>query len=288
MKPVISGMLFPFPAARRVPGGFTLVEVLIGLAVMSIVIVGVLITFRITRQSTITQRQVANMEQQLRGSLYIMNREIRAAGFDPKDAGASTGTPVGITDIRRYDTTGALDPAGHQALTMRFDLDSDGTLETSTYLLYDIGNDGVTDLARTTDGGATYALVSEGVQDIGFAYAMDNDLDGKVDVSANNHILWAVDSDNDNQLDRVLDADDDGDIDDADLTAAAVFLPAPVPVDRIRMVRIWLLCRSPRKAQSALIDNQSYLIGDHIVPAANDTFRRRTLEMTIKCRNLGL
>ncbi|MFH0727566.1 MAG: prepilin-type N-terminal cleavage/methylation domain-containing protein [Pseudomonadota bacterium] len=290
--------LFPLPADRRANSGFGLIELMIGMVVMSIVATGVFATFQTSRRSAMTQRQVADMQQQLRGSFYVMEKEIRGAGFDPTGAGPAAGTPAGITDIRKYgiaatpNPPGAPNLAGRPVLTMTFDRDqfgvSDGVLEQSTYLLYDIDNDGIVDLARTTDGGITYDLVAEGIQDIGFAYAIDDDLDGFLDMSPNGNMIWAVDSDNDNLLDLILDTNDDGVIDEGDITGGGVALAAPVALDRIRMVRIWLLCRSSRPTQQATIDSRSYLVGDRIVPAANDNFRRLTLEISTKCRNLGL
>jgi type IV pilus assembly protein PilW len=284
---------------RQARSGFTLVELLVGIVIAGILTIGIYATYSTNRQTVMTQRQVADMQQQLRGSLYTMERDIRAAGFDPNGV-ATTLVPAGITDIRKYavvaepsDPFGALDINGSPMLTVRCDSNSDGILEQSTYLLYDIGNDGIVDLARTTDGGLTYDLVAEGIQAIGFAYAIDADLDGNIDTinpaDPNSHIIWAVDTNNDNLLDANLDVDDNGDIDSVDLTAGpAALAAAPVPLDRIRMVRIWLLSRSTRQAKKAILDNNQYVVGDKIIPPANDTFRRRTLMISIKCRNLGL
>jgi hypothetical protein len=62
-----------------------------------------------------------------------------------------------------------------------------------------------------------------------------------------------------------------------------VSLPADVTVDRIRMVRVWLLSRSIRSAKKAIVDQNTYVVGDQVIPTG-DTFRRRMMEMCIKIR----
>ena len=281
--------------------GFTLVELMVGMVVTAIVTIAIFATYNTNRQTVMTQRQVADMQQQLRGAMYIMQRDIRMAGFDPTGAGTAA-APAGIADIRRYQINA--DPpvaptanlGGSPALTLAFDSDSDGVLEQSTYLLYDIDNDGVVDLANTADAGGTYNLVAQGIQAVGFAYAYDEDGDGELD-NIGGDIIWAVDTDNDNQLDTNLDTNGDGVIDQGDDTDGnnvidGVALATPVPLDRIRVVRIWLLCRSTRPAQKVVSEanaaNQFYVVGAQLIPHANDGFRRRLLEMSANCRNLGL
>jgi type IV pilus assembly protein PilW len=199
---------------------------------------------------------------------------------------------LGLQDIRRYGEEAepnpvGLDPNGWPALTLNFDLDADGLVDQVTYLLYDIDNNGIFDLARSN--GACFELLAESIEAIGFAYAFDADSDDAVDLY-NNDIIWAVDSDNDNDLDLVLDRNLDGVIDGKDVGGLALggapFNLADVPVDRIRMVRVWLLCRSFRTARKAIVDQNTYKVGDQIVGPFNDTFRRRMLEMSIRIRNL--
>ena len=290
---------WPLRAGRQAQSGFSLVELLVGIVITSIIMIGIYATYSTNRKTVMTQRQVADLQQQLRGSLYTMERDIRAAGFDPTGA-ATAAVPAGVADIQKYAIAaepalrGALDNNGSPALTVRFDSDSNGVLETYTYFLYDFGNDGIVDLARTTNiaDATTYQLVAEGIQAIGFAYAIDDDEDGNLDTinpaNPNSNLIWAVDTDNDNLLDSNLDVDDDGIIDSADLMAGPAALAAPVALNRIRMVRFWLLSRSTRPAQATILDTNQYVIGDQIIAAANDNIRRRTVMMSVKCRNLGL
>ena len=239
-------------------------------------------------------------------------RMTRAAGFDPQSAG-TVALPAGIIDVRRYSIVSdpnpamdpVIDPAGSPVLTVTSDLNSDGVLEQSTYLIYDIDNDGINDLASST-GPGVYELVAEGIAAMGFAFAIDDDLDGELDTidpaNPNSNIIWAVDANNDNLLDTNLDTNDDGVIDTLDdgnsnhliesTDNAFGALATPVALDRIRMVRIWLLSRSIRRAQVNINEvnaaNQFYLVGDQLIAHVNDGFRRRALEVSVTCRNTGL
>jgi hypothetical protein len=178
-------------------------------------------------------------------------------------------------------------------------LTSVGALAQASYFLYDVDNDGSVDLVRDTGAGPPYQLVAEGIEAIGFAYAYDADSDGVLDNSnpldpTSGFILWAVDSDNDNFLDQTLDANNDGIIDLVDdinnntILDDGPKLLTPVPVDRIRAVRVWLQCRSTRTAHKVVSDNTlaPIVIGDRIITPPNDNVRRRTVEMSIICRNL--
>src|SRR6056297_2166131 len=63
--------------------GFTLIEVLITLAISGIIMTGVYTAFKSQQDSYLAQEQVAEMQQNIRTGLDIMTREIRMAGFDP-------------------------------------------------------------------------------------------------------------------------------------------------------------------------------------------------------------
>ena len=78
--------------------GFTLVELMVGIVVSAIVAVGVFSSYKTTSQTVMAQRQVADMQQQMRGSQFVMAGDIRAAGYDPVGAGTPA-APLGVQDI---------------------------------------------------------------------------------------------------------------------------------------------------------------------------------------------
>ncbi|MBT8340568.1 MAG: prepilin-type N-terminal cleavage/methylation domain-containing protein [Desulfatitalea sp.] len=301
---------------RANTGGFTLIELLIAMLVSGIVCIAVVFNYASQQRAATSVRQVAQMQQQLRGAFRIMEMDIRAAGYDPGSARL-----FGITNVQRWDITDentayAVDANGSPAMRIAYDWDpanaavtGDGLLNepSPAYRLFDDNNDGILDLVRDDDFlwaagvGMNRQLVAEGIDAIGLAYAYDNNNDGDLDrlpPGVGGNIIWAVDSNNDNRLDTNLDANGDGIIDltddtDADFRitpADGGVLPAPVPLNRIRMVRIWLLARATNADNRFINNGQSFLVGDQVVPAVaggfTDNVRRRLMVRTIECRNM--
>lgn len=279
--------------------GFTLLELLIAIIVASIMGIAVVSNSISQQQAATNVQQVAQMQQQLRGAIYLMERDIRMAGYDPVETGN-----FGVTDVRRWSvevdqTIGAPDLSADSSplLTVIEDSNENGIADdaTITYCLYDDNNDAVVDLARETGG--VRQLLAEGIDALGLAYAIDNDGDGSLDRTPNGNIIWAVDSDNDNLLDTNIDTDDNGviDINDAagDLAItstdnAAGAIATPAPLKSVRIVRVWLLARAQNR-DPKYNDTNQYVIGDRIiVPPAGDQFRRRLLVRSVELRNAGL
>jgi hypothetical protein len=100
-------------------------------------------------------------------------------------------------------------------------------------------------------------------------------------------VVWAYDSDGDNRLDRHLDTNTDGLIDENDAAGGATLASAGVAdVDRssVRAVQVWLLTRSqvPMKGRSAAA--QSFVVGpNHIT--VTDGFKRAVFNSMITARN---
>lgn len=279
----------------RLNGGFTLMELMVTLALTSIIIAVIYSAYTLQQRTFRRETLVVAAQQNARNALFLMENEIRMAGYDRHNTDL-----FGITDIR-------LDAAGFGTLTFTADYGfltntDNGTVdgdETITYALYDAGSTmavGNFDLGRDDDGGATPPdLVAEGIEALGFAFAFDEDEDGQLDTSAGGNVIWAVDSDSDNDLDATLDNDDDGDIDpDDDVNNDNVIdtsdgaLPSEVNIDRIRAIKVFILART-KSPDFGFNDTSTYVVGSRIVdPPAGDSFRRRLLSTTVKCRNIGL
>jgi len=234
--------------------GFTLVELLVAMAVSSIVASSIFMAYKAQQISYVNQEQVAVMQQNLRAAMYFMERELRMAGFDETGSAGAGIQTAGPNSIRfAMDTTGGESDGIDNDEDGIVDEDSDGidndgdgfTDETDerdefrfgdgvlddinediTYSLFDIDGDGDNDLRRQDAAipPADPALpeeefVAENVQAIGFAYAFDANGDGDLDTynaGGNEVVIWAIDSDGDNDLDTNLDTDGDGDIDPQD------------------------------------------------------------------------
>jgi len=136
--------------------GFSLIELMIALAITSVLLVGIYSAYSIQQRSYKTQRLIVSVQQNLRGALAVMEDEIRMAGYD-------SNTPYtgffGITDI-------TIDGNGNGTLEFTGDFggagsENNGTLdgnETFQYTIADlpIGSpDGILDLARNAGGWST-------------------------------------------------------------------------------------------------------------------------------------
>lgn len=121
---------------RKNRRGFTMVEMLVALAMSSIVLIAIGKAFSISNRSYLTQDQVAYTEQNLRAALEIMAFELRIAGYIPlgnlQDGDDEITTDVsgkswsdGVLDRLEYATANAI------ALTA--DLNPDDNPATTEY-----------------------------------------------------------------------------------------------------------------------------------------------------------
>ncbi len=251
--------------------GFSLIELMVGLAVTSILLAGIYTTYNIQQQSYKTQTLIVGVQQNLRGALIVMEDEIRMAGYDQNVP--NTGL-FGITGV-------AIDGNGNGTFTFTGDIGAgnadDGVLdpnETFSYSIYDSGSTqmvGNIDLGRAVGGGGRQ-LLAEGIEAMSFAFAYDNDADQLLDTDGGGNVLWGIDTDGNNVLET---------------NVAGGPLPTLVNMDRIRAVRIWLLARTKGNVPKHT-DTNTYVVGNQTLGPFNDNFRRIMLTSTVKCRNMGL
>ncbi|MDX9788267.1 MAG: prepilin-type N-terminal cleavage/methylation domain-containing protein [Desulfobacterales bacterium] len=299
--------------------GFTLVELLIGIAISSVVVAAAYSVFSSQQKAYTVQQGVVDIQENLRAGLYYLTREIRLAGYNRLEF--STKEAVGIIEAGSgkvrftMDIYDGVDDDGDGMVVNDVDeigfcdkaLNSPG--EDITYALAgDAAGDGVPDMVAaggtpqptvlqrndTLAGGGPDTLV-ENVEAIAFAYAFDDNDDGRLDFvdtngngiqDAGEPTIWAIDTDNDRWLDTSLDTNADGVIDVNDAPGGvALAIADRVPIGQIRAVQIWMLVRSPSRDES-LVDQSTYVIGDKRL-VANDNFRRRLLTASVVCRNMG-
>jgi len=292
--------------------GFTLIELMISLAVASIVTAGIYGFYHVQQKSAVTQQLVVEMQQNIRATMSLMKREIRMAGYDPW---AVNGIDDDSNGVRDEDDPGetagsGIKTAARHSIEFDWDMDGDGTIDTTdagegiTYSFEasdDTDSDGIADSGSAPlgrdPGDAVLVTMADDIHAVGFAYAFDDDAPaapgyGLLDLSANNNVIWAFDADADGDLDTILDTNDDGRIDTADTPGGALFadqvpVMTPVSINNIRAVRIWLLgrTRSPVRGHQ---ETRIYVVGDRRVNPSGDSFQRRLLVETIHCRNMGL
>ena len=63
--------------------GFSLVELMVTLVISSIALAGIYGVYKGQLKSYVTQNAVVDIQQNLRNALYVLQRNIRMAGFDP-------------------------------------------------------------------------------------------------------------------------------------------------------------------------------------------------------------
>jgi len=220
--------------------GFTLVELLIAMAITGIVAGAIFTAFQSQQKSYLIQDQGTEMQQNLRAGMDIMVREIRMAGYDPygnSGAGivAATGNSISFTLVSDNDT---LDN-DNDTIT-----DEIGELKTIKYDLYDAYTDGDNDIGRQVgSSSSTKRAVAENIEEIEFFYTL------------------------------------------ADGTNAT----APANPSEIRSVQITILARAGHPDPKFTNTKTYYTtpLGVDWGPY-DDSFRRRLLSTTVRCRNMGL
>jgi type IV pilus assembly protein PilW len=94
--------------------GFTLVELMISMGIGMVILAAVTTTFMSQTRIYNAQEQINEMQQNARGALDIISREVKMAGYKPSGGGFN-----GVT----YSTT---------QLMVQADLDSNGAISTSS------------------------------------------------------------------------------------------------------------------------------------------------------------
>lgn len=123
--------------------GFTLAEVLVALS-LSLLIVGAMYTLYITQTKTqVLQRDLIELQQNVRASLDLINRELRQAGYDP--GGVNQDDDPGNDFIAL-----TLDPS---RLMIQSDLNGNGTVTDSNEKIVYWHDLQTATLRRNTGGG---------------------------------------------------------------------------------------------------------------------------------------
>jgi len=270
---------------RLNPRGYTLIELLIAMAVASILITMIFQIQGARQKAHAKQKQAVEMQQNIRAAISLMKREIRMAGYDPAASdGLDNDLTAGIDDAGESAGSG-IHIAGRSMIQFSYDNNVSTSIDTEELVTYrfsgtdDATNDGIADAGAASFGRRTGAgtgwPVAESIQAVGFAYAFDNNDDGNLDTvdgTLNGEIIWAFDADQTGQLTKNLETGSD--------------LPVPVPLSAIRAVRIWMLART-REPVRGHYDNRTYTVGDRTISSA-DGYSRRLTRTTVYCRNMQL
>jgi prepilin-type N-terminal cleavage/methylation domain-containing protein len=135
--------------------GFTLIEVIIALAMISMLMSAIISIFSNLNQSYATQNVAAGIQQVVRTGIDIIAQNIRMAGFNP----------LKLPDV------GFRDDISENRIHFSYDLDEDGTIADDEDITFFLQDD---KLKRQIRGGYRISLI-ENVSDLRFSYLNDND-----------------------------------------------------------------------------------------------------------------
>lgn len=230
--------------------GFTLVELMIALFVSGLAMAAVVSVYIAQTKNYTELDDLANIQQDLRGALIILPKEIRQAGCDPLE----TGVPGILTATRnRFHFT--MDIGGNAVNPNSADGDVDDPNENIAFGFgagIDANNDGIVDngganwsgpasLGRQTSAAAGFQPLADSIEALEFNYILD---DGT-----------------------------------ATLT--------PANFNQIRIVQVSLLARAANPVSGYLNTSTYTTASGAIWDPPDDNFRRRLVVTNIQCRNLG-
>lgn len=149
--------------AKRTISGFTLVELIIAMAIGLIILGALYSVFTMQNRTLSIQEQMTEMQQNARIGMEIMLRDIRMAGYNPtKTTSWSSGTKPGLTSAAANSLSFVSDLNANDDTTAT----SANPEENIAYDRYDDG--GISCLRRTVNG--TGNPVVENIESLAFAY----------------------------------------------------------------------------------------------------------------------
>ena len=304
----------------KVQGGFTIIEIMVAMTTAAVLMMGCISSYYFLMDTQRKNKKITKQHRKLRGPLQIAALNIQAAGrggLQPR-----TTALYGVMDVTPKDLDGNDDPNGYPALifnTLIEDRDGNNRIDdgdnppyTYTWRLTDYDGDGgvMPDLIRIEDDNAGNLgnggvrredLIARNVENIGFAFATDQERDQVLDQHAGATQWAAYSSDASGWLDIQLDANSDGVIDgfdDVNLDGVidggdnpAADLGTLIPLIRIRQVKMYILVRSERRDPN-YVNKNTYVLGPTVVhpfpktdPQKRFQFHRQVLTIGLSVRN---
>jgi type IV pilus assembly protein PilW len=247
-------MILQHPRDRRnIQQGFTLTELLIAMAMVGIVMAAVYSTYKSQQDTYVAQEQVAEMQQNLRASLYQMARDLRMAGFNPQRAPNVGGFVTQLPDDGLGETT-----TDSTNIAFTIDENKNGSIDLNDndeQIAYRLDNATKT-LQKFRVSDDTWLTVADNIDALDFVYLDPSGTDITANVIANPTALYAATN-------------------------------SPY-LESIRSIEISVVATTGNFDNSfpgtPAYNNQQ---GVEILAAQSDNRRRRLLSTTILCRNMG-
>ena len=231
--------------------GFTLVELLIAMAISGVIMAGVYAAFKSQQDSYLAQEQVAEMQQNIRAGLYIMVTDLRMAGYDPTSTAGS-----GITVAKSGQISFTLDENGDGDTSDTNEAFDYGFTPATSNSNYDVARNGIPDVDSNGDGVPDAMPLGRQISSAG----------GYKDVAENIQAIEFYYLDNQQNVTAVP----------ADISSVQISILA-----RARRPDI-------NYTDTKTYPTVGTTPGGATWGPFNDNFRRRFQTMTVKCRNMGL
>lgn len=157
--------------------GFTLVELMMTLAISFILVAALYSAYLSQQRSQIAQGQVTDLQQNVRAAVEMMTAEIRMAGFNPQ---GSAGSGIVVATRGRFQFTRDMETNGIGVAPG--DGDITGADENVTYGFADADDatrDGIADAGAAWLGrnsGAGFSPIAENIQAVEFLYLVGDNL----------------------------------------------------------------------------------------------------------------
>ena len=117
--------------------GFTLVELLVAIAIFGIASAAIYATYQHQQDSYLAQEQVADLQQNLRAAMFSVTQDLKMAGYDPSERADATHDSNTIARVAE--------------LRFAYDANEDGVIQNNEYIRYALtsdGSNGINDAGR--------------------------------------------------------------------------------------------------------------------------------------------
>ena len=149
--------------------GFTLLEMLVAMALSLLVLSGVYEVFTSQQKAYTVQDQVAEMQQNARVAMDIITRNLRNAAYDPRST-----DKFGITDSAYSDSSSsALVIANSDQIYFTLDDDEDKSIDSNADERIGFQLNG-TDIQIDSDGALGWQDIAENITSLSFTYTFDD------------------------------------------------------------------------------------------------------------------
>lgn len=254
--------------------GFTLMEIMVA-STIGLFLSGMMYTTVTTNNKAVSlQMRKAEIQQNLRASIFVIEAEIKRIGFNPMNLQTVHAPGITYANKARFTYQADLNENGRS-----FSVNDDYSVQIS----YSEGN-----VTASTDPGevATIDLGSNDTNDDGIADSSTASLIRDT-VNESGNLVPLVIANNIEALNFVY-LDNDGAIVNGTSTAM-VYPIADSLLSNIKKIQVTIVVRSAT-TRPDYVNSHKYenVQGQEILAAQNDGFDRTLLSKTIDCRNLGL